>query len=86
LAADFQTKGDAMPKIISAENLYKRINRKLRPRGEQLKRSRGQSVEATLGLYYVLDLQRNFIVETSVQLESLAQDLGVLYPGEGMES
>jgi hypothetical protein len=35
-----------MPEMNSAENLYKCINRKLRPREEQFKRSRGQAVEA----------------------------------------
>jgi hypothetical protein len=83
--AAIQSKELAMPEMNSAENLYKCINRKLRPREEQFKRSRGQAVEATLELYYVLDIHRNLIVSHCVELQSLAHEVGALYPWERME-
>jgi len=62
---------------IAEKALYQRINRKLRADGEVLKRARG-SVEITLGAYYVVNVERNFVARHHVGIEELARELGVM--------
>lgn len=61
---------------VSERALIQRINRKLAPDLEQLKKNRSPGNE--LGDYYVLDLNRNFVTAQNVDPEALGRELGVL--------
>jgi hypothetical protein len=69
---------------IAERALYQRINRKLRGDGEVLKRSRGR-VETTLGDYYVVNVERNFVAQHHVDLVELARELGVMAEWEFLQ-
>lgn len=69
---------------ITEKALYQRINRKLRERGEVLKRARGH-VEITLGEYYVVNVKRNFVAQHHVSLDELGRKLGVLAEWESLQ-
>ena len=47
---------------ITMAALVKRINLRLAPKGQQLKRPPGRSNRSNLGDYYVLNLRDNFVV------------------------
>jgi len=61
-----------------------RINRKLAKNDQQLRRARGVKhqgywhPDSNLGWYYAIDVNRNWIVETHVDLEELGRRLEVL--------
>ena len=64
---------------ISETALEKRISRKLAHDGLALRKCRSLTwLEVNLGSRYVLDLQRNTVVEKHVDLETLGRDLGVI--------
>lgn len=69
---------------ITEKALYQRINRKLRADGEVLKRARGR-VETTLGDYYVVDVERNFVTQHHVDLAELGRELGVMAEWESLQ-
>jgi hypothetical protein len=63
---------------VTERALLVRVNRKLTKEGqERLKATKGKARE-TLGDYYLLDLRRNQVKATHVQLEPYARKLGVL--------
>jgi hypothetical protein len=63
---------------VTERALLVRVNRKLtKERQESLKAAKGKARE-TLGAYYLLDLRRNEVKATNVQLEPYARKLGVL--------
>jgi hypothetical protein len=64
--------------------LRQRINRKLRDRGAVLKRARA-SVETTLGAYFVVDINGNFVTEHHVNIEDFGRELGVLAEWESLQ-
>lgn len=73
------------PKVpISEKALYQRINRKLRADGEVLKRARG-NVETTLGEYYVVNFERNFVTQHHVDIAELGRELGVMNEWESLQ-
>jgi hypothetical protein len=63
---------------ISVHALIKRINRKLAPKYEQLRKTRGLRYVSSLGEYYMHDCYRNVIIGTSVDPETVGRKLGVL--------
>ena len=67
---------------VRERDLYRRINRKLRPRGEKLRKPRNPRTKFSIGRYYVIDVYRNALIHRHVNLQELAQELGVFYPGE----
>jgi hypothetical protein len=67
---------------VSERALIQRINRALAKEGEKLKKSRGVQTGLSIGQYYVLDLQRNFVRHQSVDPEDLGRQLNVLQPYE----
>jgi hypothetical protein len=69
---------------ITEKALYQRINRKLRAQDEVLKRARG-NVETTLGDYYVVNVNRNYVAQHHVGLEQLGRELGVLAEWETLQ-
>jgi hypothetical protein len=73
------------PKVPIAEKaLYQRINRKLRADGEVLKRARG-NVETTLGEYYVVNVERNFVAQHHVDIAELGREIGVMAEWESLQ-
>lgn len=69
---------------ITEKALYQRINRKLRSQGKVLKRARGR-VEKTLGQYYVVNVERNFVAQQDVDIVELARELGVMAAWESLQ-
>jgi hypothetical protein len=59
---------------VSERAAVQRINRKLKPREQMLKKGRGRY----RGQYYVIDFNRNLLVHENVGIPALADDLGVL--------
>jgi hypothetical protein len=68
---------------VTAEVLVKRINRRLRPDGQMLRRARRWTVDT--GAFYLIDADRNFFLQGHVDVAALARELGVLYAGEEVE-
>jgi hypothetical protein len=69
---------------VTEKALYQRINRKLRDDGETLKRARG-AAWTTLGEYYVVNLERNYVSQHHVDLEEYGRELGALQPFESVQ-
>lgn len=67
------------PKVgISVRAVLQRINRKLKPDLQAVKVSRGAAMQQQCGEFYVIDYRLNFIVESDIDPESYARELGVL--------
>jgi len=75
---------------VSERALVGRINRKLAKKGQQLRRRRvtwdGSNwlEDNDLGRYYIVDLERDFLVEHHVDLEEIGRDLKVLAGWEAL--
>jgi hypothetical protein len=70
---------------LSERALVKRINRVLKRKGSlgwQLKKARGGKVKSSVGDYYILDIERNFIMQPNVDIEEYAREIGVLQDHE----
>jgi len=69
---------------VSPRALQQRINRKLRVEDEVLRKSRpvydqGRPIyNSDLGEFYVVDVNRNFVVAGDVDLQQLGRELGAL--------
>jgi hypothetical protein len=71
---------------ISRRALIARINRKLANDGwETLKIARGWNAIHNLGEMYLLDVHRNAVTQTNVDLEDFAKEHGVLQDWEQLE-
>ena len=66
---------------VSERALLQRINRKLVGDQECVKKSRGAATQ-DLGDYYRLDLQKNSVVESDVDIDVMGRKLGVLHEFE----
>ncbi len=73
--------------VVTEDALYKRINRKLKKVtwAQVLKRTRGERARQDLGDYFTLDVSRNIVTDSRVNLEDLEKELGVLNPHETVE-
>ena len=69
---------------VSPRILLQRINRKLAKDFETVKTTRGDRWRGELGDYYRVDLSRNVILETDVDLELTAKQLGVIKKWESL--
>ena len=67
---------------ITERALYQRISRRLRRDGQQLRTNRSERWFRDLGLYYTVDLYRNAIEASHLDLETLGRELGVIRPWE----
>jgi len=65
---------------VSMRGLMQRINRKLQPEGEQMKRSVGARARAELGGFWIVG--ESGLVLENVDPVSFARKLGVLRPWE----
>jgi hypothetical protein len=69
---------------ITTRALVQRINRKLAPKFEQVRKIREPRAPYTeaWGEFFNVDFNRNVVLETSVDLEDLGRELRVLRPWE----
>jgi hypothetical protein len=67
---------------LSPRAVIQRINRALLKQGEVLRASRGWRAQMDVGHYFLVDIDKNFIVRKDVDLERMAKELGVLKPYE----
>lgn len=72
------------PFAVSADALYRRVNRELAYCNKKLRKKRGNAWKHPLGRYYVLDVNRNAVVSRHVDLESFARERGVLQSHEAL--
>ena len=72
--------GGAVP--VSKRALEQRISRTLAKQKEKLKKCRNPRYWDSLGKYYIVSLNENRIVQTQIDLEALALELGSLQPWE----
>ena len=70
---------------VTQRALFQRINRALEKEGQIQKTTRGDKWRSSLGDHYVVDLNRNLIVSTHVDLEELGREIKALAPYESME-
>lgn len=63
---------------VSTRALMQRINRAMRDDERVVKATRGDRARMDLGWYYVLDWNRNLVVDTNVNLEELGKEYAVL--------
>lgn len=72
-----------MPNKVSERALFSRIDRALRRNGEMLRRCRSNSRDYhTVGDFYTVDIERNAVVSTHVDLEQHGRELKVLHANE----
>ena len=72
-----------MKKQVNERALAARLRRHLTRQGEALKKCAPKTRGfLKLGKYYIVSLQLNVIIDTNVDLESLARDEGVLQQWE----
>ncbi|HUF67906.1 MAG TPA: hypothetical protein VMM79_04580 [Longimicrobiales bacterium] len=69
---------------VTMDALIKRINRKLAPEYQAVRKSR-ERAKLDLGEYYILDTYRNFIVDTNIDPEDYARELRVMHDIETVE-
>jgi hypothetical protein len=80
-----------MKRVITHRALLARINRKLKAESEkgqfkQVRRSRKDGNDyATLGLYYIVDFNRNAVTSREIDLEQYGRDQGCLEAYEVLE-
>jgi hypothetical protein len=71
---------------VTARALVQRINYDLAKNNDlQVKKTRGARALLDLGEYYILDVARNFVRETHVDIEDLGRELKVLADYECLE-
>ena len=63
---------------VTKHAIIKRINRRLAAADRRLRVCRGQHARLDLGDHYVVDVNRNVVVGTHVDVEAYARELGVL--------
>jgi hypothetical protein len=71
---------------VSGRAVMQRINRELASQGKVLKKSRGERARQDFGDYYIIDVNRNFLVESHCDLEELGRKLAVLRGFEEVQS
>jgi hypothetical protein len=71
---------------VTVRALIARINRKLKASDEVLKATRGEGrARQEFGDFYVLDFNRNAVMQKNVDPEQLGRELGVLKPWEEVQ-
>ncbi len=70
---------------VTTKAITARINRKLKPDFKMLRKTRGRIMQSNFGQFHVIDLRRNRILDTHVDLEAYARELGVMRGYEFIE-
>lgn len=71
--------------MVSHRALIQRLNHALAETHLLLKKTKGGRMKKQLGEYYLIDLKRNALVETDVDMEKLGRKHGVLQPWERLD-
>jgi hypothetical protein len=71
---------------VSLPAVIQRINRHLASQDQTLRKARGRADLAQWGLYYVYHRRFKTVERTNVDPEAFARELGVLAPGETVET
>jgi hypothetical protein len=72
---------------LSERAVVQRINRKLAKENEALRTSRQNSrAQSIVGNYYIVDLNRNAVTASQIDLEALARELGVIMDYECVDA
>jgi len=69
---------------VSTYALWRRVNRRLKLKHQKLDTARGHAVH-DLGRYYIVNLDKNELVDSDVDLTKLATKLNCLQPYERVE-
>lgn len=72
-------------KKFSEKSIQARINRKLCLEEQMLRKARGVKAIQDFGYWYVVNVNRNSLVDSHVDLESFARELGLLCDSEIIE-
>jgi hypothetical protein len=68
-----------MPKVyVTEKTIYCRLNRKLKHQGLKLRMARNTNTETSVGRYFAVDIEGNYVAQTFIDLGGMAKDLGVL--------
>jgi hypothetical protein len=70
--------------MTSMSAIEDRVRRKLKQKGQSLRKPLSATSIRECGNYYILD-DRNYIAAKHINLIDLAKELGVLKPGEKVE-
>lgn len=71
-----------MGKEVTTAAVINRINRKLKPEMRRVRKIRGEQAISTFGEYALWDDRGNHPIDTDIDVEKLARDLGVLARAE----
>ena len=63
---------------VSERAAIQRINRKLAPEGCKLLKTRGMQAFLNLGTYHVIDVHRNHVVDSHIDLEAFGRKWGAI--------
>ena len=69
---------------VSEAAVIRRINRKLKPETVLRKCRQDSRRFYILGNYYLIDQRGNFVVDTQIDLEHCAREVGALHSGEAL--
>jgi len=67
---------------VTRRALFQRIDRVLWKAGERLRTYRGGTSRSALGDLYIVDVKRNVVTGSHIDLERYGRELGVLKPYE----
>ena len=73
------------PRIVYYNALIRRLNYRLKDRGEVIRKTRnGNRYQAVLGKHYLVDLETDKVLKAGVILRKYAKKYGVLRAGEAL--
>jgi hypothetical protein len=67
---------------VTMRAMMARINRRLGADDQMLRKTRGMRAYSSLGDYYIVNFNRNLIINYRVDPETVAREIGVLMPWE----
>jgi len=70
---------------VSARAMVARVRRALQRDRRDLHAAHGVMAKADLGAFYVVDLQKNRVIDAKVDLEALARQLDCIRPHERLQ-
>jgi hypothetical protein len=71
---------------VTSRALFQRISRTLAKKGERLIANRRVGPVPDIGNYYTVDVKKNSVARTHVDLEEIGRELGALKPWERLKN
>jgi hypothetical protein len=78
-------RGEATLISIDRQAVLRRVNRRLRERGQQMFRSRSERAAREVGDWYIIDFKKSSVTGSGLQLEECARQLGALRAWERLD-